>query len=89
MASTRVCLLAAALALACVLLARSADAGEAPAPSSGGKGPIFGCNPLTDKTCKPDVPTLLPGGGVDIDGDGDEDELPAFDPHFTILGHAH
>nr|CAB3445903.1 unnamed protein product [Digitaria exilis] len=50
---------------------------------------VFGCNPITDKTCKPKVPTVLPGGGVDIDGDGDEDELPGFDPHLTILGHAH
>ncbi|KAF8783909.1 hypothetical protein HU200_000359 [Digitaria exilis] len=56
-----------------------------PAP----RASVFGCNPITDKTCKPKVPTVLPGGGVDIDGDGDEDELPGFDPHLTILGHAH
>ncbi|RLM80551.1 hypothetical protein C2845_PM12G05200 [Panicum miliaceum] len=91
--STRVCLLlAAALAVACALLATPAAADAAASveglpPSIGGT--VFGCNPATDKTCKPDGPKLLPGGGIDIDGDGDEDELPGFDPHFTILGHAH
>lgn len=81
MAPTRVWLLAAVLA--CVLLVRSADAApEAAAPAPAG----FGCNPLTDKTCNPKV---LPSGGIDIDGDGDEDELPSFSPHFNILGHGH
>ncbi|GJM90451.1 hypothetical protein PR202_ga06732 [Eleusine coracana subsp. coracana] len=82
MASTRVWLLA--VVLACVLLVKSADGATeaaAPAPS---KGPVFGCNPLTDKACK-----VLPGGGIDLDGDGDEDELPSFSPHFNILGHGH
>ncbi|KAG0532092.1 hypothetical protein BDA96_04G078200 [Sorghum bicolor] len=73
----RVWLLAMALALACVLLVRSADAAE------------YGCNPATDKTCKPEgMGVVLPGGGIDLDGDGDEDELPQFEPHLTILGHA-
>nr|CAB3449139.1 unnamed protein product [Digitaria exilis] len=58
-------------------------------PLTGASAPasVFGCNPITDKTCKPKDPTVLPGGGLDIDGDGDE--LPGFDPHLTILGHAH
>ncbi|KAJ1278268.1 hypothetical protein BS78_04G066900 [Paspalum vaginatum] len=88
--SPRVWLLAAAaLALACVLVATSADA-EAPAPSSSSGGSVFGCNPITDKTCKPPQGmVVLPSGGIDIDGDGDEDELPGFDTHLTILGHAH
>jgi uncharacterized membrane protein len=88
MASTRVWLLAAALAVACALLACSRPAGaeEGLPPAIGGT--VFGCNPAVDKTCKPDGPTILPGGGVDLDGDGDEDELPMFDPHHTILGHA-
>jgi hypothetical protein len=81
--SPRVWLLAMALALACVLLVRSADAAAA-------EGSAYGCNPATDKTCKPEgVGVVLPGGGIDLDGDGDEDELPQFEPHLTILGHAH
>ena len=80
------------LAVACALLATLAGADAVPVeglpPSIGGTA-VFGCNPATDKTCKPDGPKLLPGGGVDIDGDGDEDELPGFNPHFNILGHAH
>ncbi|CAL4889539.1 unnamed protein product [Urochloa decumbens] len=90
MASTRVLLLAAALAVACALLLAEAPgfaAAEELPPAIGGT--VFGCNPATDKTCKPDGPKVLPGGGVDLDGDGDEDELPGFDPHLTVLGHAH
>ena len=88
----RLLLAAAALAVACALLAATpAGADAAPVeglpPALGAS--VFGCNPATDKTCKPDGPKLLPGGGVDIDGDGDEDELPGFNPHFNILGHAH
>ncbi|KAF8701628.1 hypothetical protein HU200_033467 [Digitaria exilis] len=89
--STRVycwLLLAAALAMACVALAESSAGAEAEAPAPASS--VFGCNPITDKACKPQVvPKVLPGGGADIDGDGDEDELPGFDPHLTILGHAH
>ncbi|CAN6243362.1 unnamed protein product [Urochloa humidicola] len=87
MASTRVWLLAAALAVACALLLTATPAGADLPPAIGGT--VFGCNPATDKTCKPDGPKVLPSGGVDLDGDGDEDELPGFDPHLTVLGHAH
>lgn len=87
--SPRVWLLVMALPLACALLVGSADAEASPAPPPSGSK-AFGCNPLTDKTCKPEgLGVVLPGGGIDIDGDGDEDELPAFNPHLTILGHAH
>lgn len=78
----RLLAMALALALACVLLVRSADAAT---PG----GSAYGCNPATDRTCRPEgVGVVLPDGGIDLDGDGDEDELPQFDPHFTILGHA-
>lgn len=72
--SPRVWLLTEALALACVLLVRSAA--EVPLHSSGA---VFGCNPIIDKKCRPDslVGELLPGSGIDMDGDeADEDELP-------------
>lgn len=93
MASTRVWLLAAVFA--CMLLVRSADAD--------GVG-VFGCNPLTDKTCRPGDPRApenqeeggfgarmpsVPGSGGAIGGGDadDDDELPSFDSHLTILGH--
>ncbi|NP_001350797.1 hypothetical protein Zm00014a_027630 [Zea mays] len=86
--SPRVWLLAMALALACVLLVRSADAAAEASPTPGGS--TYGCNPATDKSCKPEgVGVVLPGGGIDLDGDGDEDELPQFQPHLMILGHGH
>jgi hypothetical protein len=82
MASARVRILAAVLA--CVLLVRSADATvAAPAPAAT-RNSVLGCNPLTDKTCN-----VMPGGGTDLDGDGQEDELPSFSTHLTILGHDH
>ncbi|XP_062221255.1 uncharacterized protein LOC133920676 [Phragmites australis] len=94
MASTRARTLAALLA--CVLLVRFAEGSAAPAPAGSS---VFGCNPVTDKTCRPEglgedgasgvkLPTV-PGSGVDVDGDGEEDELPSFDTHLSILGHGH
>ncbi|KAL5208580.1 hypothetical protein ABZP36_033015 [Zizania latifolia] len=97
MASTRVWLLAAVL-VACALAVRSAAQEGAPAPSAFG---FFGCNPLTDKTCRPAelraqesqeeeegfgfrLPTIPGTGG---DNEDDDDELPSFDTHLTILGH--
>jgi hypothetical protein len=38
-----------------------------------------------DKTCN----VMSSGGGIDLDGDGQEDELPSFSTHLTILGHDH
>ncbi|KAL6629043.1 hypothetical protein ACP70R_028808 [Stipagrostis hirtigluma subsp. patula] len=85
MASARVWVVAAAaLALACAMVvarpAAGAEGGDAPTPS-GTSSSMFGCNPLVDKTCK--VETFA----VDLDGDGDLDELPAFNEHMTIIGH--
>ncbi|KAL5211233.1 hypothetical protein ABZP36_022080 [Zizania latifolia] len=100
--TTRVRLLAVVL-IACVLVVRSAAAGAeegAPAPSASG---FFGCNPLTDKTCRPGDPRAAENqeeeGGfgfrlpsmpsIPFTGgdDDDDDELPSFDTHLTILGH--
>uniref|UniRef100_A0A0D9WAM7 Uncharacterized protein n=1 Tax=Leersia perrieri TaxID=77586 RepID=A0A0D9WAM7_9ORYZ len=100
--STRVWLLAVVL-VACVVAVAGAgeeEAAAAPAPAVRFGG-IFGCNPLTDKTCRPGGDHRGPenqeeegGFGVrvpsvpgDIDGDGDDDELPSFDTHMNILGH--
>jgi hypothetical protein len=84
MASTRVWILAAVLA--CVLLVRSADAAAAAAPAPAAtRSSVLGCNPQTDKTCN----VMSSGGGIDLDGDGQEDELPSFSTHLTILGHDH
>uniref|UniRef100_A0A0E0CH05 Uncharacterized protein n=1 Tax=Oryza meridionalis TaxID=40149 RepID=A0A0E0CH05_9ORYZ len=72
------------------------DAGAAaPAPSKG-----HGCNPLKDKTCRhddrhePENQEEEGGFGVRLPSfpsltgdDGDDDELPSFDTHMTILGH--
>jgi hypothetical protein len=78
MASTRVWLLVAALA--CVLLVRSADADPEPATRS----TVLGCNPLTGKACN-----VVSRAALDLDGDGEEDEVPNFTAHFNILGHGH
>ncbi|KAG8070096.1 hypothetical protein GUJ93_ZPchr0006g44421 [Zizania palustris] len=99
--TSRVRLLAVVL-IACVLVVRSAGAGAeegAPAPSASG---FFGCNPLTDKTCRlagdpraaenqeeegvfgfklPSMPSIPVTGG------DDDDEIPSFRTHLTILGH--
>jgi hypothetical protein len=78
-ASTRVWLLAAALA--CVLLVSSADAAPEPATRS----TVLGCTPLTDKACN----NVMSRAALDLDGDGEEDEVPNFTAHFNILGHGH
>ncbi|KAL6888386.1 hypothetical protein ACP4OV_009412 [Aristida adscensionis] len=87
MASARAWVVAAAVAAACLLLmlaAGPAEAGGSPPapPAQAAGGSLFGCNPLTDKTCKV-------GSIVDMDGDGidDEDEIPMFNSHLNILGH--